>query len=146
MSIDTGWGNRIGEGIACGVERDGSVTCWGREYEFAWQGIATTEGPFADISVGGYVCGLRTNGSVSCWGQFRDAAEIPEGAFSSVSVGDGHACGVRTDGSVQCWGDDQAGQAYSPPGLFASVSASYRFSCGLKTDGSAMCWGDTSPR
>lgn len=145
-SIDTGWGNRTGEGIACGVKRDGSAICWGPEWEVYLKGVGIPEGHYSQISVGGYACGIRTDGSIACWGQPFDAGKIPEDLFSSVSVGTSHACGLKTDGTVRCWGNDNSGQAYSPPGTFTAVAAGGSISCGLKSDGMAMCWGATQPR
>ena len=111
-----------GDEHTCGVLRDGSVRCWGRDD----YGQATPpEGVFASVSAGGrHTCGVLRDGSVLCWGDDDDGrATPPEGEFASVSAGVSHTCGVLRDGSVRCWGKDWSGQATPPEGEFASVSA-----------------------
>ena len=111
---------------SCGVKTDGSVKCWGSNF----QGQSTPpDGSFSSVSAGWYhTCGVRTDGSVA-------------------DDGENHTCGVRTDNSVQCWGlnDDgvgrAVGQATPPTGEFVSVSAGNIHTCGVKTDGSIECWG-----
>ena len=95
-----------GEDHACGMREDGSVECWGNN----WNGKATTpEGRFSSISAGEYhTCGVREDGTVECWGQ---KATPPEGRFLSVSAGLFYTCGVGEDGSVNCWGQNQHGEA-----------------------------------
>ena len=130
----------------CGVRTDGSVACWGANYD----GQATPpEGEFASVSAGNPgACGVRTDGSLACWGDDRlGQATLPEGEFASVSAGAGYACGVRNDGSVACWGDSRLGQATLSEGEFASVSAGIDslggpYACGVRNDGSVACWGD----
>ena len=130
----------------CGVRTDGSVKCWGSD----WEGQSTPpSGEFISVSAGGYhTCGVRTDGSVECWGSNDDfngnevgQARPPSGEFASVSAGGIHTCGVRTDGSVECWGNDKEGQSTPPSGGFASVSAGGYHTCGVRTDGSVECWG-----
>ena len=151
LAVRSGRG-QDGPEFSCGIRRDQSVECWGPGDESLWKNISIPDGFYSDLSVGRYICGVRTDGSIACWGlPFGaglpfDAGEIPEGPFSSVSVGASHACGLKTDGAVRCWGDDSRGQAYSPPGTFKAVAAGNLISCGLKTDGVAMCWGGTQGR
>ena len=140
----TAGGGGSGEGLFCGLNRAGTLECWGHVSEHLRDGLP--EGPFSSVSIGDHICGVKTEGSLECRGHRYGDNEIPAGSFSMVSVGTRHACGIRNGGEVECWGDDSYGQAYSPPGQFASVSAGFRFSCGLKTDGQVLCWGETSPR
>ena len=124
----------------CGVQRDGSVVCWGRDHE----GQATPPaGEFASVSAGGeHTCGLKVDGSVACWGSASyGEATPPAGEFASVSAGDEHTCGLKVDGSVACWGRDHKGQVTPPSGGFASVSAGGEHTCGVRRDGSVACWG-----
>lgn len=129
----------------CRVETDGSVSCWGSNFDGE---AVPPDGEFAAVSVGaGYACGVRTDGSVACWGDDRlGQATPPEGTFTSVSagidsLGGSYACGVGTDGSVACWGDDYAGEATPPDGRFTSVSAGPAHTCGVRIDGYVACWG-----
>ena len=146
VSVSTAFGGRTGDAVACALRRDGGVECWGPEWEVEFKRTGVPKGRYSQISVGGDICGVTTGEAIECSGRLYDAGEIPEGPFSSVSVGISHACALKTDGAVRCWGDDSDGQAYSPPGAFTAVSAGAGFSCGLKSDGSAMCWGYTQRR
>ena len=143
-SVSAGWDH------TCGVQRDGSVACWGSNYANSiWLGQATPPaGEFTSVSAGGVIggghtCGVRRDGSVACWGRDRDGqATPPAREFASVSAGFRHTCGVRRDGSVACWGRDRDGQATPPAGDFASVSAGRHHTCGVQRDGTVACWGD----
>ncbi len=94
---------------SCGVKTDGSVKCWGSNF----QGQSTPpDGSFSSVSSGeNHTCGVRTDNSVQCWGLNDDGvgravgqATPPTGEFVSVSAGNIHTCGVKTDGSIECWG------------------------------------------
>ena len=112
-------------------------------------------------------CALRADDSVLCWGNNNHGqSDPPEGAFTSISVGDrgacalarypdtcyrydhvppddsGHTCGLRPDRSVVCWGNNQHGQTDAPEGDFTAISAGAYYSCGLRPDGSVVCWGN----
>ena len=130
----------VGPRHICGVRADGSLHC--RETRFGVE-VAPPHGPFRSVSVGGwrYICGVRDDGTVTCWGSDEAGLTLPEGSFTSVSVGDRHSCGVRADGSITCWGSDEYGQATLPEGSFTSVSVGGRHSCGVRADGSIACWG-----
>ena len=124
----------------CGVKRDGSVACWGRNSA----GQATPPaGEFASVSAwGNHTCGVKRDGSVACWGSnYFGVARPLAGEFASVSAGWYHTCGVKRDGSVACWGSNPSGGATPPAGEFASVSAGAAHTCGVKRDGSVACWG-----
>ena len=55
-----------GSYYTCGIKSDGSVECWGRNYEGQ---SSPPNGPFIDISAGtNHTCGTKTDGSVDCWG------------------------------------------------------------------------------
>ena len=63
-----------GNGHACGVHLDGSVSCWGDDT----YGQATPPpGWFTAISAGrDHTCGLRADGGITCWGLLdRDARQ-----------------------------------------------------------------------
>ena len=109
-SVDAGHGHH-----ACGVKRDGSISCWGGNSE----GQATPPaGEFASVSAGGeQTCGVKTDGPIVCWGEDHyGEATPPAGEFVSVSAGAEHTCGVKMDGSVACWGFDSSGEATPPAG------------------------------
>jgi alpha-tubulin suppressor-like RCC1 family protein len=123
----------------CALKADGTVSCWGRNYEGQVE-----DGGGADISaptvVSGFAespkalvsgtyhnCVLTASGNVYCWGGNSygetgvadgDAGKIATPAIvSSLSdiralfhgIGN-HACAIRSDGSLVCWGWDGLGQ------------------------------------
>ena len=132
--VSAGWGH------SCGLRTDGTITCWGSNYDGEAEAPA---GSFSVVSAGwGHSCGLRTDGTITCWGSNYDGeAEAPAGSFSVVSAGGAHSCGLRTDATITCWGYNDQGVASSPAGSFSVVSASGPLSCGLRTDGTITCWG-----
>ena len=110
----------VGGTLVCGVRTDGAVVCWG-----ASSGSHTSlpAGPFRSLSVSSFfACGVREDRTVACRdlhgvSPALDEMTPPEGAFTSVDLGDSTslgesiglgvntACGVREDGRVVCWGD-----------------------------------------
>jgi alpha-tubulin suppressor-like RCC1 family protein len=119
-----------GNASSCAVRSDGSVVCWGAN----WNG---------ELGTG------TTYGSV-----------IPQlvnlgGAASQVTVGEGHACALLADGSVRCWGSNWGGQVGSVDLGYSvltptvvpevdhvvSVGAGAYHTCAVKDDGTAWCWG-----
>ncbi|NJO14869.1 MAG: hypothetical protein HC877_03715 [Thioploca sp.] len=79
------------EGIACALDTDGAVWCWGSNH-FGQLGEVETRGPFTPvriiglppsqrIGVGGrFVCALTNDSRVFCWGSNRFGA-APDGAL-----------------------------------------------------------------
>ena len=135
LAVSAGWAH------TCGVEADGSVTCWGDDREGQ---ASPPSGEFRSVSAGSeHTCGIRTDRSVVCWGNDEeDQASPPAGEFMSVSAGWKHSCGVRANGSVECWGEDGPfKRTQSPEGAFTSVSAAQYHTCGVMQDGSIACWG-----
>jgi alpha-tubulin suppressor-like RCC1 family protein len=138
----------------CGLKKDGTVACWGRnDY-----GQATPpSGTFTQVSAGGlHTCGVRTDGTLACWGwNIYGQTAAPTGTFSEVSAGLWHTCGVKTDGTVACAVMESCditcgrplrekndfGQAMPLSGTFTEISAGSLHTCGVKTDGTLACWG-----
>ena len=125
----------------CGLQTDGTVTCWGRN---AYGQSDAPAGTFTAVDVSDeHACGLRTDRTVTCWG--RNAygeSDAPAGTFAAVDVSGNTAplsCGLRTDRTVTCWGYDGI---YPPVGTFASITAGGHLDwCGIRTDGTVKCWG-----
>jgi hypothetical protein len=76
------------------VKSEGTIDC----------GFPTPGGTFISVSAGvSIACGVKTDGSLACWGAL-DSTGLPQGTFTSVSVGEGGcACAVKTDGNLSCW-------------------------------------------
>jgi len=125
-----------GLGLTCGVRRDGTVACWGRNGLVNQLGasrlrdvmalsISRTDGIGVGPWAAPYVCALHGDGGVSCWGWAHEGrigelgesrrslpARVPGiGDATAVAAGQSHACAVHTDGTVSCWGTYAAGVA-----------------------------------
>lgn len=138
----------------CGLNSDGTVTCWGGNQ---YGQTTLPDETFIQVSVGDYhTCGLKDSGTIVCWGagtinegsypHYGQAAP-PSGTFTQISAGAYHTCGVKSDGTVACWGrnvdifGDTTGQTTSPDEIFIQVSAGGGHTCGVQSDGFVVCWG-----
>ena len=133
-----------GGGHTCAIRTDGTIECWGANYE----GQATPpEGTFVAVSLGTvHTCAIRTDGKLACWGRNLDGlATPPEGTFVAVSAGSWHTCAIKTDGTLQCWGSNDYGEATAPSGTYSAVSGGQTRTCAIQTDGTASCWGFEDP-
>ena len=130
----------VGLDHACGVNTDGSITCWGEE---EYGRTIAPAGKFGSVSAGGnHTCGVKTDDTIACWGENEFGQVSPQaGKFGSVSAGGLHTCGVKTDGTIACWGYNEDGQVSPPAGKFGSVSAGVYHTCGVTTAGFVACWG-----
>src|SRR5579884_1174791 len=122
-----------GLGHTCGLKTDGTVLCWGDDYNGQVDGSPNTTFPY------------ETTGSPP-----------GGGTFTQISAGYGDTCGIKSNGSLLCWGYDAYGQLDGSPnvstasgapsglGTVTRVTAGGRHTCALKTNGSVLCWGDNT--
>lgn len=76
-----------GQGHTCGVQRDGTLWCWGRN--------STNELGLGDAYDD----------------QIRSPAQVgTDSDWQLVEAGQNHTCGLRTGGQVDCWGGNDSGQ------------------------------------
>lgn len=124
----------------CAIKTDGTVACWGFEFEGS---TFPPAGTFAQVSAGTYHnCAVKSDGTLACWGwNLSHQANPPAGTFFQVSAGESHSCGIRSDGTLACWGSNGYGQLNHPGGTFTQITAGSHHTCGLKTDGTLACWG-----
>ncbi|MEA3203153.1 MAG: hypothetical protein QOI63_828 [Thermoplasmata archaeon] len=136
-----------GEGHACAILSDGSVTCWGDNTY--GQSAGYMGSPPATAVSGGSVhtCALLSDGSVTCWGDNsygQSAGYAGSPLATAVSAGGYHTCALLSDGSITCWGDNDQGQSAgymgSPPAT--AVSGGTTHTCALLSSGAVTCWGD----
>ena len=144
-----------GESHSCGVQADGTVTCWGSNEHLVYHEsqpkrvvdgkLDAPSGQFVSVTAGSsFSCGLRADQTVVCWGaEYNGQLDAPSGRFLAVDAGYGHTCGVRVDETVACWGSNFYGQSDAPSGEFLAVDAGALHSCGLRVDQNVTCWGTT---
>ena len=121
-----------GDSLACGLDEDGAVWCWGDDR-------------FGQVGVGGVISG-----------QGPQRVLAPGAAFTTVSAGGRHACGIAS-GTAYCWGEDSLGQlgdarrinSTTPipvvsTEVFTSITAGLRHTCALNAAGDAFCWGNNT--
>jgi len=128
---------------ACALRTDGTLACWGTNFE----GESTPPaGTFTALSVSTgppQACAVRADQTLACWGRpfgpLANPVSPPAGTFTDVSVGGGFGCALRTDQTLVCWPDSP--QTAPPAGTFTSVSSGATgFSCGVRTDATLACW------
>lgn len=127
-----------GQRFACGLQKDGRVSCWGTAARAALglgyvsdRSDPTPAGAgtdWAEVAVQlDDGCAIKVNGDLSCWGrnaygalgdgtQVARTTPVPVGAgtaWKHVALGRTHTCGIGTaNGSdgVFCWGFDSNGE------------------------------------
>jgi alpha-tubulin suppressor-like RCC1 family protein len=127
----------------CGVARDGTTYCWGRNE----QGEVGTTARTASTTP------VRVAGGLAS----RLVMAAPEFDFS---------CAVGPNGTLRCWGSGCYGQlgldtltemcgtppmpcsttpaAVRTPEAIQAVSGNFSHACALTTSGAALCWGDNN--
>jgi alpha-tubulin suppressor-like RCC1 family protein len=134
VQVATGWGTRVGHGLA--VRSDGTAWTWGfnREDEL---GDGTTTDRLAPVQVTGltgvtqaaggctHSLALRSDGTMWAWGA-NGAGQLGRGTISAdevtpapvsglagvtkIAAGCGFSLALRSDGSVWAWGGNTVGQ------------------------------------
>ena len=114
------------------------------------------------------VCALTEAGEIVCWGFDTPLVhDVPEGVFTSLSLGPGDACAINDEGAAVCWGtgygyinDTIDGILEHNPGtdldrvelaqllpperddLVEIVVHPWRhYACALTIEGEIVCWG-----
>lgn len=125
-----------GQDHSCGLSRDSTATCWGRNTDGqlgrgASPGDPTLPAPvalglrFVGIAGGDqHSCALAADSLAYCWGgnvegqlgdsqaPSRDTPVAVAGGqrFGRLSTGGVHSCAIGAGGAAWCWGADQRGQ------------------------------------
>ena len=158
VDVDVSGDNRY----ACAVRHDGSVWCWGDDYQGR---IGALEGSGVDGWFHPTPVQVHVESTVEGADAAADAGDIGLGAplanVRLVRVGDATSCALKFDGTVWCWGNDslaglgddgpynasQHPGARQVPGLPATVALLYRHgesSVAVDGTGAAFGWGDNS--
>ncbi len=125
----------VGITHTCGLNKNNSILCWGRN-NFGQLGIGNTTTMyfpilvsggynFSEILMGNYFsCGLLQNNSILCWGS-NSYGQLGNGNitnmnsptyvsggynFKSLSLGSTHVCGILHNGSLLCLGSNLKGE------------------------------------
>ena len=125
-----------GEDRTCVIHQDGTVSCWGRNWNGELGNGTTDNYSNAPVRVknitnasfvsagNGHACALHEDSTISCWGnnddgqlgnETRDDSDIPvqvkniTGA-TAVTAGNSHTCALHRDGTISCWGNNVVGQ------------------------------------
>ena len=146
----------VGSDHACAIEADtGGIVCWGACVESECD---APEGPFIDVSVGGYTgeyyysdgysesaytCGLRVGGVAECWGgPSSPVAEftLPSLRFDKIEAWSGEPCAMTPadeGGEIYCFDGTDAPVL---EGSFVDFSVSDEHGCATTEDGEISCW------
>jgi alpha-tubulin suppressor-like RCC1 family protein len=136
----------VGHSHACALRRDGSVWCWGKN----WQGqLGAGNDPRVTAAC---------RDDVAC---ARTPLPVPGIRARSIAAGGASSCAVLESGQVACWGDAAFGQvsktnerctasrlacARTPVIIDGVTDVSHvavggRHVCALQKDGRVLCWG-----
>ncbi len=156
-----------GQGNACGLTREGTLWCWGRNL-VTRDGVRTPQKVLEGVSSvvsGAFVgCAIRTSGELWCWGssptnagltmEWATPTKLDLGGASARQVDSHwfHVCAVTTTDALWCWGRGIEGQLglgsaapFSVPQPVTteveSVATGFFFTCILRKDASVACTG-----
>jgi len=159
-----------GDDFTCGVTKQGTVKCWGKNDHGQLGGKNGTTTPrlvdglssIAHVAVGhAHACALSTAGAIRCWGlndkgQVAPFRESVGQNYAAVAAGGYHTCAINSAGGVECWGFNEFGQLGINSTKDSSVqqqvsnlasdviaiSTGVTHTCALKSNGAVLCWGD----
>ncbi|MEJ7894452.1 MAG: hypothetical protein WKF94_17615 [Solirubrobacteraceae bacterium] len=134
----------------CALLDDGTVKCWGRNYDNQL----------------GYGRIISAGDSPTSSPDLLEPVDLGSGRTAkAISAGGSHSCALLDDGNVRCWGANRAGQlgygnterigddespgsvgpvAIDAGRMVTAISAGDMHTCALLDDGSARCWGAAS--
>ncbi len=130
----------IGGGVACGIELDGRLRCWGEP-------AVDDPGPWARVVAGPgsfQACALDHTGSIGCWSSVVETpfTSPPAGSFELLWVGGPNGCALDAQGALSCWGTaSDLGWDDPPEGEFTDLALSAGAALALDANGELHCWG-----
>ncbi len=168
VNIDDFIDVEIGNSVACGIRKGGSVWCWGDDTNGKLGNgpsiTASQESPYPVTGANFLKMSLDNTGLA-----IVDTTPIKTAPLATaqhrIAGGVNSRCAIKTDGILYCWGSDLEGQLGNGSGITADQEAPYPITnstgaqswvmvsggrlisggrghyCGIKTDGTAWCWG-----
>jgi alpha-tubulin suppressor-like RCC1 family protein len=120
-----------GQGHSCGTRTDGTLWCWGRNYnrqvgQYEGERFRTPQQVGADTDwkfvVAGqtHSCALRNNHTLWCWGSNLEGQPYPLGAE---------------------WAASEDDPEYASDAEWQTLDTRWMSSCGFTLNGEALCWG-----
>ena len=164
--LNGGSASRIaaGEGHSCAILNNGTVKCWGDNYDDQTGGGTPSLGvgkTATHIAIGAwskYTCTLLNDKTVKCWGQngygqigggiersdriLRGSLGNPLGGQTAIqiAVGEKHTCAImESDNSVKCWGKNIH---YNKIGFYGQIIGEVAMTGG--SDGTGTSTGETA--
>ncbi|HEY2887906.1 MAG TPA: hypothetical protein VGJ17_04775 [Candidatus Limnocylindrales bacterium] len=156
IAVNTGWSH------TCAVLADGTVRCWGRNFE-GQLGNTNSTGSTTPVAVPGltlavavdagmeHTCALLADHTISCWGDNTygqlgngttgGAGPVKVSGIStatSVAAGDGATCARLSNSTVWCWGTNDYGEL----GNGTTTASSTPVQVSNMTNASSLALGD----
>jgi len=149
------------QGVACAIEADGDLACWGEpafnsipvRHPQSVPQLAEPRGGFTHVALAPRLgCGLRNGGELRCWGMGLTDLGVGAGSasaatpvrsdarFADLAVADGALCTLDALGRLACWGSNlggRVGPTNQGSGAAASVSLPGRTVTDVALNGAA---------
>jgi alpha-tubulin suppressor-like RCC1 family protein len=155
----------VGDAMACGLDRDDRVRCWGaaaagrlgRDAEGAQLEPTPIDDRPSQFLSGRWdtACRVEEGGTVSCWGRNGGGAGPTPGVLATPTAVDGVAdavqvhvgqqlsCALERTGTVRCWGSGAEPRVVNvPPAVGLAVGGA--FACALDVERNVRCWGSNA--
>ncbi|MDC0676033.1 RCC1 domain-containing protein [Nannocystis radixulma] len=145
-------GLALGSGHGCALEKDGSVSCWGRD--LVGQLGRGTGTPVDAVGAIDLRTGEVTLPEGASRGSDRAAPVVDLAGVVQLAAGGSHTCARTSTGAVRCWGGGLHGQLGNGGKDFSTkpvdvtgltdavdLAASNAWTCAVRRDATVWCWG-----
>jgi len=161
LPLEHWWMDPYDDVQGCGIQADGSATCWPTGDTEVWKHYKLIDYPVQSLSFT-YPCLVLvdTDGALHAHYETdgcgalkptdpydeprltKNIEDVPSGTnWRFVAGGRYHACALDDQGQATCWGGHSPQALEAPSDVqFTELSATNGATCGITTDGHIRCW------